>query len=75
MDFLRIIKVGMAIFGSYTVPVDQDAWGEENVIAVRVYDGGGGGGIVGDPVSLSVKGLEELLLITPPDGCDRTNWC
>ena len=49
----------------YTVPVDQIIWGAQNTIAIRVYDGGGGGGIVGDPVSLSVKGLEEMLLITP----------
>jgi cephalosporin-C deacetylase len=49
----------------YTVPVDQIAWGEQNTIAVRVYDGGGGGGIVGKPVSLSMRGMEELLVITP----------
>ena len=49
----------------YTVPVDRVAWGEENTIAVRVFDGGGGGGIVGTPVSLSVKGMEELVVITP----------
>ena len=49
----------------YTVPVDQISWGSLNTIAIRVYDGGGGGGIVGNPVSLSVKGMEELLEITP----------
>ena len=49
----------------YTVPADQITWGAQNTLAIRVYDGGGSGGIVGDPVSLSVKGLEELLLITP----------
>ena len=49
----------------YTVPVDQVLWGAANTIAVRVYDGGGGGGIVGNPVSLSVKGMDELLVITP----------
>jgi cephalosporin-C deacetylase len=49
----------------YTVPVDRIVWGEENTIAIRVFDGGGGGGIVGTPVSLSVKGMEELLVITP----------
>jgi cephalosporin-C deacetylase len=50
---------------TYSLPVDRIAWGKENTIAVRVYDGGGGGGIVGAPVSLSVKGMEELLVITP----------
>jgi len=49
----------------YTVPADQITWGARNTIAIRVYDGGGGGGIVGNPVSLSVKGMEELLVITP----------
>lgn len=49
----------------YTVPVDQVAWDQQNTIAVQVYDGGGGGGIVGKPVSLSVKGMEELLVIKP----------
>jgi len=49
----------------YTVPVDRISWEGQNTIAVRVYDGGGGGGIVGTPVSLAVRGLEELLVITP----------
>ena len=49
----------------YTVPMDQISWGAQNTIAVRVYDGGGGGGIVGTPVSLAVRGMEELLVITP----------
>jgi cephalosporin-C deacetylase-like acetyl esterase len=50
---------------AYTVPVDQISWGAPNTIAVRVYDGGGGGGIIGSPVSLLVIGMEELLDITP----------
>lgn len=49
----------------YEIPVDRVLWGSLNTIAVRVYDGGGGGGIVGQPVSLAVKGMEELLVITP----------
>jgi len=49
----------------YSIPVDRVSWGEQNTIAIRVYDGGGGGGIVGTPVSLSVKGLEELVVINP----------
>ena len=49
----------------YTVPADGIQWGQQNTIAIRVYDGGGGGGIVGNPVSLSVRGMEELLVITP----------
>lgn len=50
---------------AYLVPADQVAWGEDNMIAVRVYDGGGGGGIVGDPVSFSVIGTDELVSISP----------
>ena len=47
----------------YSIPVEKVNWGEENTIAVRVYDGGGGGGIVADPIGLSVKGMEELVVI------------
>jgi len=50
---------------AYTVPMDRVGWGAQNTIAVRVYDGGGGGGIVGNPVSLTIKGMDELLSITP----------
>ena len=50
---------------AYTIPVDRISWGAQNTIAVRVYDGGGGGGIVGSPVSLAVRGMDELLVITP----------
>jgi len=49
----------------YSVPVERVKWGAQNTIAVRVYDGGGGGGIIGQPVSLSVKGMDELLVISP----------
>jgi cephalosporin-C deacetylase len=50
---------------AYTVPMDRVGWGAQNTIAVRVYDEGGGGGIVGKPVSLTVKGMEDMLVITP----------
>ena len=49
----------------YEVPLSRIKWGAENTIAVRVFDGGGGGGIVGQPVNLAVKGMDELLLISP----------
>ncbi|MDF1574063.1 MAG: acetylxylan esterase [Bacteroidales bacterium] len=49
----------------YTVPADRVSWGAQNTIAIRVYDGGGGGGIVGNPVSLAVIGMEELLEMVP----------
>lgn len=50
---------------AYEVPMDRIVWNAQNTIAIRVYDGGGGGGIVGNPLSLTVKGMEDLLLITP----------
>ena len=40
----------------YTIKVSQVLWDQENTLAVRVFDGGGGGGIIGGPVSLSVSG-------------------
>ncbi len=56
---------GYGVLRTYTIPMDRIGWNAQNTIAVRVYDGGGGGGIVGTPVSLTVKGMEDLLLITP----------
>ena len=50
---------------AYTVPMDRVGWGAQNTIAIRVFDGGGGGGIVGNPVSLTVKGMEDMLVLTP----------
>lgn len=48
---------------AYNIKVDQVRWDQENTIAVRVFDGGGGGGIVQGPVSLSVIGVDELVTI------------
>ena len=50
---------------AYNIPAKKIRWDQENTIAVRVYDGGGGGGIVSDPIGLSVKGLDELVAILP----------
>jgi cephalosporin-C deacetylase len=38
-------------------------WGKENVIAVRVYDESGNGGIMGENISLKMRGLETGLSI------------
>ena len=54
----------------YDIPADKVRWGEENLIAIRVYDGGGGGGIYSGPVSLMVSGVEELVVLTPLIGPD-----
>ena len=56
-------ETGYSQMRSYAIPVEKIKWGEENTIAVRVYDGGGGGGIVAGPMALSVIGLDELVKI------------
>jgi cephalosporin-C deacetylase len=50
---------------AYPVPVEKIRWDGANTVAVRVFDGGGGGGIVGGPVGLSVKGMDELVTLRP----------
>ncbi len=47
----------------YRIPPELVRWDAENVIAVRVFDNGGGGGIYGGMPSLTVKGLADLLTI------------
>ncbi len=54
-----------SVLRAYKIRVDQVLWDQENTIAVRVFDGGGGGGIVQGPISLSVIGMDELVLIEP----------
>jgi cephalosporin-C deacetylase len=49
----------------YTIPADKILWDKPNVIAVRVFDAGGGGGIIGDEIGCIIKGLEQLLVIEP----------
>jgi cephalosporin-C deacetylase-like acetyl esterase len=56
---------------AYSIPAERVRWDQENTISVRVFDGGGGGGIVDQPVGLSVKGFEELVTIAPV--MDRTD--
>ena len=53
---------------AYTVPVDRIDWDAQNTIAVRVFDGGGEGGITGDPVSLTIRGMEQLVDLVPMMG-------
>lgn len=56
---------GYSVLRTYNIPMDKVKWDQENSIAVRVYDGGGGGGIVAGPISLSVIGMDELVKIKP----------
>lgn len=36
-------------------------WGAENIIAVRVFDGGGGGGLVTEKVSLTARNIDSQI--------------
>lgn len=56
---------GYSFLRAYTILADQVLWDQENTIAVRVFDGGGGGGIVEGPVALSVIGMDELVSVDP----------
>ena len=49
---------------NYTISPEKILWDKENVIAVRVYDGGGTGGLLSE-VSLKVNGLESLVDLKP----------
>jgi len=40
-------------------------WGSENLIAVRVFDGGGGGGLICKDIMLKVGGFESTVQIDP----------
>lgn len=56
---------GYGVERVYKIPDDQILWDKENLFAVRVFDGGGGGGIVSGPIALSVIGMDELVSIKP----------
>jgi len=49
---------------TYLIPPERIKFGAENLIAVRVYDHQGGGGIYKGEVSLRVPGMKDLLSIT-----------
>lgn len=49
----------------YTIPASLIRWDKPNTLAVRVYDGSGNGGIYGDPLQLTVKGLVDKINIEP----------
>ncbi len=38
-------------------------WGKENIIAIRVFDGGGGGGLISQDISLKVGGLDSKVSV------------
>ena len=49
----------------YPISVDKVLWNQPNVIAVRVYDGGGQGGMCTKPVELTVKSIADNFTIAP----------
>jgi cephalosporin-C deacetylase-like acetyl esterase len=49
----------------YSIPVALVKWDQPNIIAVRVYDHSGNGGIYSEPVQLSVLGLVDKIKIDP----------
>lgn len=55
----------------YRVPFSWIKWDQPNVIAIRVFDLLGGGGMHSDPVQFSVRGLSDYLFLetdfTDPD--------
>ncbi len=48
---------------NYLIAVDKVRWDLPNVIAVRVYDGGGGGGMYTTPAEMTVIGVSDQLRI------------
>ena len=48
---------------AYFIPMEKIRFGEKNLVAVRVYDAGGGGGLHRGTVSLHVPGMDELLVM------------
>ncbi|MCK9561043.1 MAG: acetylxylan esterase [Candidatus Marinimicrobia bacterium] len=47
----------------YEIPTGKVLWDKPNVIAIRVYDGGGGGGLYTQAAELNVKGYADQLKI------------
>jgi len=47
----------------YTISVADVLWDQTNTIAVRVYDGGGGGGLYRTAAEMAVKGFADLFKI------------
>lgn len=55
---------GYYIERNYRVPTNLVRWGESNVLAIRVYDGGNQGGLTKGPYSLSLPGVQDFIDIT-----------
>ncbi len=53
------------VWRDYPVPADAIMPGEENVLAIRVFDGGGPGGLAGPVLSLIPKSMAEAKMKLP----------
>ncbi len=54
-----------AIFRNYVLPVEDERikWDKKNVLAIRVHDHGGGGGLYGSMPEVSMKDFNDLVSI------------
>lgn len=50
---------------AYTLSADKILWDQPNVLAVRVYDFTGDGGLYSEPAQLSVRGISDNIHIEP----------
>lgn len=69
-EFPPEYKTGYGIKREYKIAASAIKWDEVNLVALRIYDGGGGGGIDQEPTSLSVIGAEELISLEALTGSD-----
>lgn len=49
----------------YTIPVSAILWDQPNIIAIRVFDESGNGGVYGTDISLMPSGAQNLFNISP----------
>ncbi len=57
-------KTAYATRRLYRIPTSLVRWGQSNVIAVRVYDGEGDGGLYNGPVTLQIPAFKDLIDVT-----------
>jgi len=64
-DFPPNYKIAYDRERKFVIPVSKIEWDADNLIAVRVYDGGGFGGMYTTNISLKIAGIEDYLVIAP----------
>jgi cephalosporin-C deacetylase-like acetyl esterase len=58
-------KVAYDLERKFVIPVSKIKWDADNLISVRVYDGGGFGGMYTPNITLKVAGIEDFIIISP----------